>query len=225
MKLLKPLLTLAIGTCTLCAEENTVRFEKFGFAVQTPKGWHLSDASITKMFSAATRKGVVAHAKQKNPEIDASIIETEILLLVSKHPLGAKQDNPNITLSVEKSWNPRQQDTGATYLQLLAERFALLKAPSRLKDEPQKIEFAGAVFYTQDAINDKVPEARTKQQYLSTYFEGFYVTFVISYNDKQDPDYQAMRTMAESFGVIKKSVQQQDGGNAPPAARDLKPAP
>lgn len=225
MKLLKPLLALAIGTCTLCAEENTVRFEKYGFAVQTPKDWHLADVSITKMFSAATLKGVVAHAKQKNPEIDASTVETEILLLLSKHPLGAKEDNPNITLSVEKSWNPRQQDTGATYLKLLAERFALLKAPSRLKDEPQKIEFAGGVFYTQDAINNKVPDARTKQQYLSTYLEGFYMTFVISYNDKKNPDYQAMRAMSESFGVIKKSVQQQDGGAAPPATRDLKPTP
>jgi len=225
MKLVKPFLALAIGTCTLCAQENTVRFEKYGFAVQTPKGWHLADAFITKMFSTATRAGVVAHAKQKNPEIDASIIETGILLLVSKHPLGAKEDNPNITLSVEKSWNPRQQDTGATYLKLLAERFLLLKAPSRLKDEPQKIESAGVVFYTQDAINDKVSDARTKQQYISTYFEGFYVTFVISYNDKKDPDYQAMRIMSESFGVIKKSVQQQDGSYAPPAPRELKPTP
>ena len=188
MKIVTMLVALTMGTCRVFAEDSTIRFEKYSFAVHTPKAWHVADAQIVKMFSEATHKGVVAHAKQKDPTIAASVVESEVLLMITKHPLGAKEDNPNVTVSVEKSWNPKPQNTGATYLHLLAERFTMLKVPSRLNDEPKKVEIGGVVFYMQDAVNDKVPDATTRQQYITTYMTGYYVTFVISYNDKKDSD-------------------------------------
>ena len=138
--------------------------------------------------------------------------------MITKHPLGAKEDNPNVTVSVEKSWNPKPQNTGLTYLHLLAERFTMMKAPSRLNDEPKKVEIGGVVFYMQDAVNDKVPDATTREQYITTYMAGYYVTFVISYNDKKDSDYQAMKAIIDSFTALKKGVQ-------PPVGGDGKPAP
>ena len=213
MKLLATLIILTTGACTLFGGTNTVSFEKYSFAVQTPKAWNVVDDQILKMFSAATHKGVVAHAKQRDYQIDASTIESEVLLLVMKHPLGAKEDNPNVTVSVEKSWSPTPQNTGATYLKLLAERFKLFKAPSRLNDEPKKEEIGGVEFYTQDAVNDKVPNATTRQQFITTYMAGYYVTFIISYNDKKDSDYQAMKAMVDSFKILKKNVQPPAGGN------------
>lgn len=217
MKLAATLIALIMGTCTLLAEDNTVRFEKYGFAVRTPNGWHVADPKITKMFSTATHKGVVAHAIHTAPTTDISTVESDVVMLVTKHPLGAREDNPNVTVSVEKSWNPAPQNTGAIYLKLLAERFTLLKAPSRLKDEPQKVELGSVAFFMQDAVNGKVPNATTRQQYITAYMAGYYVTFIISYNDKNDPDYQTMKSMVESFTTLKKAVQQKPENDGKPA--------
>lgn len=217
MKLAATLIALIMGTCTLLAEDNTMRFEKYGFAVRTPKGWHVADPKLTKLFSTAIHKGVVAHAMHTAPTTDVSTVESDVLMLVTKHPLGAREDNPNVTVSVEKSWRPAPQNTGATHLKLLAERFALLKVPSRLKDAPQKVEFGGVVFFMQDAVNDKVPDATTLQQYFTAYMAGCYVTFIISYNDKKDSDYQAMRAMVESITPLKKDVQPKPEGDGKPA--------
>jgi hypothetical protein len=219
MKLFAMLIVMIAGACTLFGGTNTVSFEKYSFAVQPPKAWNVADAQIVKMFSAATHKGVVAHAKQKDSQMDASVIESEVLLIVMKHPLGAKEDNPNVTVSVEKSWSPMSQNTGATYLKLLADRFKLFKAPSRMNDEPKKEEIGGVDFYTQDAVNDRVPDATTRQQFITTYMAGYYVTFIISYNDKKDSDYQAMKAMVDSFKILKKNVQPPAGGDGKPATQ------
>ena len=221
MKLGITLLALLVGVCMLQAEDNTTRFVKHGFSVRPPNGWHVADTKIIQMFSMATHRGVVAHAKHRNPRIDPAVVESEILLLATKHPLGAKEDNPNITVSVEKSWNPTTHNSGTTYLGLLEERFKLFKAPSRLIGEPQKMEIVGVMFYMQDAVNNKVPDASTRQQYVTTYLDPYYLTFTISYNDKKDPDYLAMRAMIETFTTLPKNVQQGAVGQtaAPPGSK------
>jgi hypothetical protein len=205
-------LTLLFAILTVCgplfADETTIRFEKYRFSVQRPDGWHVADAQVTRMFTAATHQGVIAHARQMAPKIAVSSLDSQVLLLVTKYPLGAKQDNPNITVSVEKSWSPDADNTGAKYLKLLSERFQVLHAPSKLAGSPEKLQFGGTTFFSQDAVNDRLPNAKTKQQYLITYLDGYYVTLVISYNEKADADYRAMRGMAESFKALVKDVQQ-----------------
>lgn len=217
MKFVTSLLGLMILSSPGFAGDDTVRFEKYNFSVKLPKGWHLADTQFVKMFSAATHKGVVAHARQKSSRVDAAAVESAVLLLVAKHPLGAKADNPNVTISVEKSWKPTPQNTGDTYLKLLAERFTLFKAPSQLKNEPTKAEIGGVEFYFQDAVNDKIPDVSTRQQYITTYVASYYVTFIISYNDKKDADYRAMKALVESFTVLKRDIQPSAGGDAKPA--------
>jgi hypothetical protein len=180
------------------AQNDQGSFPRYGFTVALPNGWHAADTNILRRFTDATRKGVVAHAKQKSISGDESL-DNEILLFCSKHALGARQDNPNVTISVERVWDSKKDHSGEDYLHLLAERFVLLKAPSTLQGQVETVEIAGSVFSTQDAINRRVRGVETKQQYITTCLDGYYVTFVISYNDKEDADYRTMRSVVESF--------------------------
>jgi len=198
---------LLIGAGALLADEKTTQFDRYGFSVRSPDGWHVAAPEIIKMFSVATHKGIVAHAKKKVPNLDPAGIESEILFLVTKHPLGAREDNPNVTISVEKSWNPTPQDTGATYLALLGDRFKVLAAPSVFIGDPQELKIGAVRFFMQEAVNDKVPDAVTRQLYSATNLDGYYLTFVISFNAKEDPDYQAMKSMVESFAIETKIAQ------------------
>jgi hypothetical protein len=57
-------------------------------------------------------------------------------------------------------------------------------------------------FYQFDAINTNVPKLETKQRYICTFKDGYYVFFVLSFNDENDADYAKMMEVVNSFRKI-----------------------
>jgi hypothetical protein len=55
-----------------------------------------------------------------------------------------------------------------------------------------------------DAVNAKVPDGETKQRYICTYMDGYYVFFVLSLNDERDADFATMMKVVHSFRKVAK---------------------
>src|SRR5688572_21566837 len=87
----------------LDAEEFTS--DELGFVVTIDEEWSKADAATTKRLTDMVSQGAVAHARRKDPAASASAVDSEILLLCSKLPLGAQGDNPNFILAKEKAWS------------------------------------------------------------------------------------------------------------------------
>lgn len=180
------------------AESNSVSFPKYAFSVGLPKGWHTADADVLKTFSEAVAKGVVAHAQLEGAAVGAPL-DSEFLLICCKHPFGANVDNPNVTISVERAWDGARDHSGDDYLHLLAKRFTLLNAPSTFEGEAKTLDISGTVFSAQEAVNKRVAGVPTRQEYIATYLDGYYLAFIIAYNNIDDADYGTMRAIVETF--------------------------
>lgn len=161
--------------------------------------WSTADEPIISMLNSAASAGVVAHARKSKPEADAATVDTAILFMCSKLPLGALADNPNILLAKEKAWSEQFQQTGAGYFEVLKDRVKVLNAPTEFSGEPKEIKIGNSTFHVWDAVNSKVVGVKQKQRYICTYRDGYYVYFVLSYDMEGDADFGSMMRIVDSF--------------------------
>jgi hypothetical protein len=172
---------------------------QLGIVVKTDDDWSTADAATTKLLTQMTSQSAVVHARAKDSKASAETVDSAVLLLYSKLPLGAPADNPNLILAKEKAWTDEFEKSGAGYLKLLEQRMKLLGAPTKFEGKPRVVKIGDTEFHQMDAINTKIPEAPTKQRYLCTFKNGYYVSFVLSLNDELDADYSKMMKVVESF--------------------------
>ena len=179
------------------------RSEELNFSIATDENWALADADVLKLINQSASQGPIAHARAKGENATTKAVDSSVLLLCSKLPLGSQQDNPNLILAKEKAWSEEFEKSGAGYLKLMQERVKLLRAPTKFIGEPKLVKIGDVEFHQMDAVNTKVANAETKQQYLCTFRKGYYVYFVLSLNDEKDADYKNMMGIVRSFRVPK----------------------
>jgi hypothetical protein len=172
---------------------------ELGIVVTTDYDWSTADVATTKMLTQMTSQSAVVHARAKDADASAETVDSAVLLMYSKLPLGTPADNPNLILAKEKAWSDEFEKSGAGYLKLLEQRMKLLGAPTTFEGKPSVVKIGDTEFHQMDAINTKIPEAPTKQRYLCTFKNGYYVFFVLSLNDELDTDYSKMMKVVESF--------------------------
>jgi hypothetical protein len=197
---------VAIGVTILWASDvraADVRFADLEVAVTTAEGWASADAATLKILTQMTAPGIAAHAQRKGASASPNVIDSATLLLCSKLPIGTPGDNPNVILAKEKAWADGFEKSGAGYLKLMQDRVQLLGAPTRFVGEPKETKIGGAVFHQQDAVNTRVPDAPTKQRFICTFQNGYYVYFVFSFNDETDADFRKMMEVVNSFRSLK----------------------
>jgi hypothetical protein len=170
-----------------------------GFVVTTDTSWSTADAAVTKAVSQVTAQSAVVHARTNGVNATQETVDSAVLLLHSKLPLGAMGDNPNLILAKEKAWAEKYEKTGAGYLNLMQDRVAVLRAPTKFIGEAKQLGIGGMKFHQLDAVNAKVPNGETKQRYICTYMDGYYVFFVLSLNDERDADFATMMKVVNSF--------------------------
>jgi hypothetical protein len=169
------------------------------FVVTTNGGWSTADAATTKLLTQMTLQSAIAHARASDVKASAETVDSAVLLMYSKLPLGAPGDNPNLILAKEKAWGDEFEKSGAGYLKLMQERIKLLLAPTKFVGEAKLLKIGDMKFHQMDAINTKAPKAETKQRYICTFKDGYYVFFVLSFNDDKDADYAKMMKVVNSF--------------------------
>jgi hypothetical protein len=179
---------------------------ELGFVVKTDDDWSTADAATTKLLTQMTSQSAVVHARAEGVEASSETVDSAVLLLYSKLPLGAPADNPNLILAKEKAWSDEFEESGAGYLKLLEQRMKLLGAPTKFEGKPRVMKIGDTEFHQMDAINTKIPEAPTKQRYFCTFKDGYYVFFVLSLNDERDADYSKMMKVVESFRSSNKEL-------------------
>jgi hypothetical protein len=172
---------------------------QLGIVVKTDDDWSTADEATTKLLTQMTSQSAVVHARAKDADASSETVDSAVLLLYSKLPLGAAADNPNLILAKEKAWSDEFEKSGAGYLKLLEQRVTLLGAPTKFEGKPRVVKIGDAEFHQSDAVNTKIPEAPTKQRYFCTFKNGYYVFFVLSLNDELDADYSKMMKVVESF--------------------------
>ena len=178
------------------------------FSVTTEDSWSTADAATTTLLTQMTSQSAVAHARTKHNDAKTESVNSAILVVHSKLPLGAPGDNPNLILAKEKAWAEGFKKSGAGFLDLMQERVKLLRAPTKFVGKEKPLKIKGVNFYQMDAINTKIPEAQTKQRYICTFKDGYYVYFVLSLNDENDADYATMMKVVESFRSAQREKKQ-----------------
>ncbi len=173
------------------------------FSVTTDENWSLADATVLKLLNQAASQTPIVHARHKGLTATAKTVDSGILLLCSKLPLGAPRDNPNLILAKEKAWADEFEKSGAGYLTLMQERVKLLGAPTKFIGDPKSVKIGDVEFRQMDAVNTKVANVETKQRYFCTFRKGYYVYFVLSLNDEEDADYLTMMKIIRSFRIPK----------------------
>src|ERR1043165_51199 len=165
--------------------------------VEPMPGWTpTSEGVLTSLVGMVTR-GVVAHAKAKKIVLRPGEVEVRLLAMWSnRHPKG---DNPNIILQTERIWGDPAGKTGRDFIDLITERCALFAKHNQRQGEIREEKSGDLVFYSADFENRLFPEMVTRQEYVATVRGNQYVVFVLSYNDKTDADYRAMRAFVASF--------------------------
>jgi hypothetical protein len=170
-----------------------------GFVVTTNGRWSTADAATTKLLTQVTQQGAIAHARAKDVKASADTVDSAVLLVYSKLPLGAPGDNPNLILAKEKAWGEEYEKSGAGYLKLMQDRVKRLRAPTKFVGEAKLVKVGDVSFHQMDAINTKVPNAETKQRYICTFKDDYHVFFVLSFNDENDADFATMMDVVKSY--------------------------
>jgi hypothetical protein len=166
-------------------------------SVEAIPGWTAAPAATLVQLSRMTQPGVVAHARRKNVVVPAAGLESRILAIYSiTHPGG---DSPNVVLTSERIWGDPSGKSGKDYIELMVERCAFFAPHSQLTGPISEWKSGATTFHCADFENRRVPAAVTRQEYIATVRNGVYVVFVLSYNDKADADYQAMKAFAASY--------------------------
>jgi hypothetical protein len=177
---------------------------ELGFVVTTDNSWSTAVAEVTKAVSQVTAQSAIVHARTNGVNATLETVDSAVLLLHSKLPLGAMGDNPNLVLAKEKAWAEKYEKTGAGYLKLMQDRVAVLRAPTKFIGDAKQVEIGEITFHQMDAVNAKVPDGETKQRYICTYMDGYYVFFVLSLNDERDADFATMMKVVHSFRKVAK---------------------
>jgi hypothetical protein len=205
---MKPLRMLASLLVLLCAVSAAAvaaehRFPELNIAVTTDDSWSVADAAVVKSLTHLTAPSAVVHARLKGVHATPKTIDSAILLIYSKLPFGTPGDNPNVILAKEKAWTDGFEKSGAGYIELMQERVRLVRAPTKFMGEPKPVKIGDIEFHQIDAVNAKLPEFETKQRYLCTFKDGYYVYFTLSYNDEGDADFAKMMQAVQSFRSLK----------------------
>ena len=168
--------------------------------VEPMPGWTATSAETLNGFTGMVLRGVVAHAKAKNVVLRPGEAEARLLAMWStRHPDG---DNPNVILQTERIWGDPAGRTGRDFIELITERYALFGKHNQRQGEIREEKHGDLVFSSADFENRLFPEKITRQEYIATVRGHQYVVFVLSYNDKQDADYRAMRAFVASFTAL-----------------------
>ena len=195
------LLCAVVASAGIAAEHA---FPELNFAVTTSDEWSVADPATLNLLTHATSPAAIVHARLKGAPATAKAVDSAALLLYSKLPLGTPGDNPNVVLAKEKAWAEDFEKSGAGYVNLMKERVGLTRAPTKFVGEPKAVKVGDIEFHQIDAINTKVPAFETKQRYLCTFKDGYYVYFVLSYNEEDDADFQTMMEFVTSFRIVKR---------------------
>lgn len=205
MKLLRLFASLVIlfGAVSAAATAADHSFPELNLAVTTDERWSVADAAIVKSLSHITAPGALVHARLQGVHATPKTIDSAVLLIYSKLPFGTPGDNPNVILAKEKAWTDEFEKSGAGYIELLQERVRLVGAPTKFVGESKMVKIGDVEFHQIDAVNTKVTEFATKQRYLCTFKDGYYVYFVLSFNNEKDADFTKMMQAVKSFRTLR----------------------
>ena len=200
---LRLLLIAAIITQTLpTSVAGEFSYDPLGISIKTDDDWSIMDQATLSVVNRSTAMAPIFHAKKLGLNLDAAAVDSSILMLHSRVPIGAAEDNPNIILAKEKAWSNKYEHTGSGYLSLMKDRLDLLGAPTDFIGKPIELKINNQIFHVLDAVNKKIKGIDTKQKYICTYIDGYYVYFVLSYNRDDDPDFIKMIEIVRTFNKV-----------------------
>lgn len=192
------LMLVCVATGTSWAAE-AIPLPSLGATVQPITGWTSTSEAALTSFSTMVTRGVAAHAKAKNITLQPGEAEARLLAMWStRHPNG---DNPNVILQTERIWGPAAGKTGKDFIELMTERCSLFAKHNQRQGMITEWKTGTITFHCADFENRQNPQFITRQEYIATVTGRYYVVFVLSYNDKTDADYKAMRAFAGSFAL------------------------
>ena len=194
-----PILLLSFALSWANAE--SLNIQQITASVDLIPGWEAAPEKYLAQLSRMTKPSVIAHAKAKDPSVNIADIDSQIILL----QMFTKQnrDKPNVMMSIEKIWGDPAGKNGSDYLKLMSDRFSLFSKNNKINHEFRELKINEVTFYAADVTNSINPDAVTKQEYISSVKNNFYVTFVLSYNDKSDSDYDSMMKLVRSYTNLK----------------------
>ncbi len=203
MQIQRILLALLLAVhCSSSLNGDEFKDSASGISVTTNDDWNAASERVLAALNQMSAKGAQVHALKKEVRATPETVGSRIILFHSKHKISTSEDNPNLILAVENVWTDAFEKSGLGYLELMKDRVKLLGAPTELIGKPVELKIGDTAFYWMDALNTKVPEAKTKQRYICTHRGGRYIYFVLSINDEKDEDFKKMMTVVESFRYV-----------------------
>ena len=190
------ILFLVLGSIRGTAAAEIIALPHLQAQVEAIPGWAPSPQDLLDSLSVMVARGVAAHAAAKGVGLKPGEADARILAIWSNpHPNG---DNPNVLLQSERIWGPAAGKTGSDFIALMSERCALFAKHRRRVGEVSELTVGDFTFFCADFENRRA-QVLTRQEYIATVRGDEYVVFVLSYNDKSDADYLAMRAFVQTF--------------------------
>lgn len=183
-------LLAVLASLPVCAGE--IEIEKLGVSISLSDTWSTLAPEILDKINQAASKAAVLHAGLLGMKLVSDDTQSNIALMLSKVPLGSKEDNPNLILASEKPWSDKFERSGKGYLDLMADRLKRLNAKTRFSSQPKELMIGDAKFFIADAEHTISPDVKTKQRYICGFLNDRYVYFVLSYNREEDDDFRLM---------------------------------
>jgi hypothetical protein len=196
MTIVRALLLAVLLALPLLAAEP-VTDTRVGITAEPIAGWTAMSAEVRKGYSAATAKGVAAHAAARGIVVAPDGIESRVIACYLHE--GTDGDLPNVILAAERIWGDPAGKTGLDYIALLEDRFALLAKHNAIEGAPRAVRVGGHTFHAIDVVNRRMPSFPTRQEYLCTAVGDYYVAFTLSYNDRTGDDYRTMMAFVQSY--------------------------